>query len=160
MCKHCPPPLGSPSQQSPGPSTAEAPTLETHMLRSARTCRGDSVREAFENPLRCETLCVCAPGEVIGYLGVLQQVDQKVNRVFPGQGAVAIHDDVEHKLERLVDVFGIKELRRKHTKKRCVGRKRGMFHVTAEQKLQKEEQRQRRQKWFVVIRLKIATTLI
>lgn len=75
-------------------------------------------------------LCVFVPGEVIGYFGVLQQVNQKVNRVFPGQGAVAIHDDVEHKLERLVDVFGIKELRRKHTKKRW-----GMFHVTVEQKL-------------------------
>lgn len=119
MCKHCPPPLGSPSQQSPGPSTAEAPALETNTPRSARTCRGESVREAFENPLRCETACV--PGEVIGYFGVLQQVNQKVNRVFPGQGAVAIHNDVEHKLERLVDVFGIEELRRKHTKKRWVG---------------------------------------
>lgn len=104
-------------------------------------------------------MCERAPGEVIGYLGVLQQVDQKVNRVFPGQGAIAVHDDVEHKLERLVDVFGIKELRRKHTEKREVGRRQGMRHLT-EQKLQKGERRQRRQKWFVEIRLKIATTLI
>lgn len=103
---------------------------------------------------------MCGPGEVINYLGVLQQVNQKVNGVFPGQSAVAVHDDVEHKLERLVDVFGIEELRRKHTKKRCVGRKRAMFHVTAEQKLQKEEQRRRRQEWFVEMRLKIATILI
>lgn len=57
---------------------------------------------------------MCTPDEVICYLRVLQQVDQKVHRVLPGQGAVAVHDDVEHELERLVDVFAIEELRRKH----------------------------------------------
>ena len=59
----------------------------------------------------CVSVCVCVPGEVIRYLGVLQQVNQQVDGVFSGQGAVAIHNDVEHHLESLVDVFSIKELK-------------------------------------------------
>lgn len=60
-------------------------------------------------------MCVGVPSEVICYFGVLQQVNQKVNRVFSCQSTVPVHDDVKHKLESLVDVLCIKELRRKHT---------------------------------------------
>ncbi len=56
---------------------------------------------------------VVVPCEIICYFGVLQQVNQKVNRVFSCQSTVTIHNDVEHKLESLVDVLCIKELMEK-----------------------------------------------
>lgn len=53
------------------------------------------------------------PCKVIGYFGILQQVNQKVNGVFSCQSTVTVHDNVKHKLESLVDVFCIKQLKRK-----------------------------------------------
>lgn len=50
------------------------------------------------------------PSEAICYFWILQQVDQKINRVFSCQSTVTIYNNVEHKLESLVDVLCIKEL--------------------------------------------------
>lgn len=55
----------------------------------------------------------CVPSKVICYFGVLQNVNQKVYRVFSGQSTITIYNDVEYKLESLVDVLCVKELREK-----------------------------------------------
>lgn len=58
------------------------------------------------------------PGEVLGYLAVLQQVHQQVHRVLPGQGPVAVHDDVEDQLEGLVDVLRVEQLEENNNRTR------------------------------------------
>lgn len=50
------------------------------------------------------------PCEEVCYFGVLQEVNQKVNRVLSCQSAITVHNDVEHELESLVYVLCVKEL--------------------------------------------------
>lgn len=77
------------------------------MLRSADT---QKYKYGFQIDRRWQTVCVkaeraTAPREVIGYFRILEQVDEEIYGVLPGQGAVTVHDDVEHELESLVDVL-------------------------------------------------------
>lgn len=50
-------------------------------------------------------------GEVIGNLGVFEQIHQQVYGVVPRHGSISIHCDVEDELKGLVDVLCIEQLK-------------------------------------------------